>query len=641
MVNNIIQICCLIIISNLGFSQTNLVSNPGFENHTICPNFGGQINYCTNWNNVNLFYNNFSVGTPDYFHTCGSGTVVPPNTFAGQCNPHLGSAMTALVMYNAPFPGYREYMSSPLSCVMTPGNTYTVSFWLTNGLNPISQYRIKNIGIHFSNSPLTQSGYSLINVVPQLELTTLVGSTSWVKYTFTINPTSNWQHITIGSFRPDSQNSPTSSYSNTTGPASVYANYFFDDIEVLGSGNSGSLSVTSSVSNIKCNGAANGRATVTASGVGSYNYQWSPGNYTTSAVTNLNAGTYTINISNGGCNTTTTSVTITEPSLINSSLTASSYTVCKNELVTLNAIVAGGTPSYSLNWNTGSVSASITIIPNIASVYGFTVTDANFCTQTKTVQIQVDSTIANFNNTSPVCNSLFSFTNTSVNNANSYWSFGDGQTSTANSNVVNNYSASGVYTVNLISVSPLGCKDSIQKVINVNVNYIYLDFDFFNKEFKCLDSIYFINKSIGATSFLWIFGDGSFGTQSNPSHTYPAGVYQVSLIGTNLNCVDSLTKEITITVSNAVSNEQKPNVFTPNGDGFNDIFDFHKLGNCNAFTFEIFDRWGLLILKSIDKKQNFWDGRTTSGEPVTDGVYFYIMNTENGDKLSGTVTVFR
>ena len=61
----------------------------------------------------------------------------------------------------------------------------------------------------------------------------------------------------------------------------------------------------------------------------------------------------------------------------------------------------------------------------------------------------------------------------------------------------------------------------------------------------------------------------------------------------------------------------------------------------NAFTFEIFDRWGLLILKSIDKKQNFWDGRTSIGEEVTDGVYFYIMNTENGNKLSGAVTVFR
>jgi gliding motility-associated-like protein len=63
------------------------------------------------------------------------------------------------------------------------------------------------------------------------------------------------------------------------------------------------------------------------------------------------------------------------------------------------------------------------------------------------------------------------------------------------------------------------------------------------------------------------------------------------------------------------------------------------MSNCEDFTFEIYDRWGLLILK--DKKQSFWDGRTSSGEEVTDGTYFYIMNTESGRKLKGTVTLFR
>ena len=84
-----------------------------------------------------------------------------------------------------------------------------------------------------------------------------------------------------------------------------------------------------------------------------------------------------------------------------------------------------------------------------------------------------------------------------------------------------------------------------------------------------------------------------------------------------------------------------PNVFTPNGDGVNDVFDFKVMSNCENFTFEIFDRWGLSIFKMMDKKQSFWDGRTTSGIEVTDGTYFYIMNIDNGTKLKGTVTVFR
>jgi gliding motility-associated-like protein len=631
----------LIIINNVGFSQTNLVTNGSFENHTTCPNFGGQINYCSNWNNVNLIYGVFTVGTPDYFHTCGSGTTVPPNTFAGQCNPHTGSAMTALVMYNSPFPDYREYISSPLSCPMAVGNTYTVSFWLTNGLNPISKYRIKNIGVHFSSSPLTQSGYSLINVAPQLELTTIVGSTSWVKYTFTINPISSWQHITIGDFRPDSQNSPTSTYSITTGAASVYANYFFDDIEVLSSGSSSSFSATSSVSNIICNGLANGSATLTTTGTGPYSYLWSPGNYTSSVVNNLSPGIYTVSINNGSCNTNTTSVTIIEPSILTSSLTTGSYTICKNDEVILNSNTSGGTPPYSITWNTGSIASSITVTPAVNSVYNFTLTDVNNCVKTESVQIQVESTIASFNNITPSCNSLISFTNTSINSAITFWNFGDGQTSISNSVALNNYASSGIYTISLISSSLYGCKDSIQKIINVNVNYIYLGFDFFVQEFNCLDSVFFINKSIGSTSYLWDFGDGSSSNQISPSHVYNVGVYQANLIGTNSNCIDSLRKEINVSVGNIIPEVNKPNVFTPNGDGINDIFDFHSLANCKDFTFEIFDRWGLLILKSIDNKQNFWDGRTTSGIEVADGTYFYIMNMDNGNKLKGTVTVFR
>ena len=630
-----------IFLVKLSFSQTNLLSNGGFENHTTCPNFGGQINYCSNWNNVYLVYGNFNVGTPDYFHTCGSGTTVPPNTFAGQCNPHSGNAMAALVMYNVPYPDYREYMSTPLSCPMTPGNTYTVSFWLTNGLNPISQYRIKNIGIHFSNSPLTQNGYTIINVVPQVEITALSGSTSWVQYTFTISPTANWQYLTIGNFKSDVLNSPTTTYSITTGPASVYANYFFDDIQILGSASSGTFSATTSAANVSCNGYANGSASVTATGSGPYNYLWSPGGYTTPSVSNLSAGIYTVTVSGASCNVQTNTISISQPTLLNTTISASADTICKNHLVVLNSSVNGGTPPYIVNWSNGLVSTSITISPTTTSIYNYTITDISNCIKTQSVQIVVDNITAGFVNSTPSCNSLISFTNTSINSSSSAWYFGDGQTSNSNAATTNNYAASGVYTVSLISSNSFGCMDTIYKTIQVNISFINLDFNYIIKANKCLDSVSFINNSIGATSYEWNLGNGSILSQLAPASIYNPGSYQVTLIGTTVNCSDTLTKNIVIKVSTSSFVDNSPNVFTPNDDGINDIFDFKVLSNCNNYTFEIFDRWGLSILKMIDKKQSFWDGRTTSGEPVTDGTYFYIMTVDNGDRLKGTVTLFR
>lgn len=630
----------ILFACNITFSQINLVPNPSFENHTICPNFGGQINYCTNWNNVNLVYGSFTVGTPDYFHLCGSGTTVPPNTFAGQCNPHTGSAMTSLVMYNVPYPGYREYMSTALSCPMITGNTYTVSFWLTNGLNPISQYRIKNIGIHFSIAPLTQSGYSIINAVPQVEITGLSGSTSWVQYTFTVSPTANWQYLTIGNFRNDALNSPTSTYSITTGAPSVYANYFFDDIEVLTSAPSGTVSLTSSASNVTCFGASNGSATVTATGTGN-SYLWAPGNYTTATVGNLSAGIYTVTVNNGGCNSNTLSVNIAQPSDLVGNLVAITQSVCIGQSVILSATNSGGVPSYTTNWSNGSLNTtSVSVSPSVTSVYSYTVTDANNCTKTQSVQINVDFTTADFFNSSSSCTGLVTFTNASSNGIQFFWDFGDGHNSTSVAYAYHSYSNSGTYTVSLISTSSVGCSDTISKTVTVNSNSIYVDFDYLSPSISCSDSVVFNNKSTGAINYNWNFGDGTTSTQTSPLHFYNPGTYLVTLVVNGTGCTDTLVKEINI--SDIINTDENiPNVFTPNGDGVNEKFDFRMIEKCNDFSFEIFDRWGLSILKSTQSHQYFWDGRTTSGEAVTDGTYFYIMNISNGTKLKGTITLFR
>ncbi len=157
---------------------------------------------------------------------------------------------------------------------------------------------------------------------------------------------------------------------------------------------------------------------------------------------------------------------------------------------------------------------------------------------------------------------------------------------------------------------------------------------------SCNDSILFKNNSTGALAYNWIFGDGSSGSQISSTHYYSPGVYTVTLIGAGLVCSDTMSKEINVTGA-VVIEGNIPNVFTPNGDEINDRFDFRIIDKCNDFDFEIFDRWGLSILKTSKNRQYFWDGRTTSGEPVPDGTYFYIVNMSDGAKFKGTITLFR
>jgi gliding motility-associated-like protein len=67
-----------------------------------------------------------------------------------------------------------------------------------------------------------------------------------------------------------------------------------------------------------------------------------------------------------------------------------------------------------------------------------------------------------------------------------------------------------------------------------------------------------------------------------------------------------------------------PNIFTPNDDTVNDVLRFTT---CNKIKkISIYNRWGNEVF--ITDKMNYWDGRTTSGEPCNDGNYFYVLQTE-------------
>jgi gliding motility-associated-like protein len=78
-----------------------------------------------------------------------------------------------------------------------------------------------------------------------------------------------------------------------------------------------------------------------------------------------------------------------------------------------------------------------------------------------------------------------------------------------------------------------------------------------------------------------------------------------------------------------------PNVFTPDGDGFNDEFHPFPYRFVESIDLNIFNRWGLLVF-STDDPDIMWNGKTdNTGNDLPDGVYFYICQV-NEIYLSGT-----
>ncbi|MEO5641947.1 MAG: gliding motility-associated C-terminal domain-containing protein [Bacteroidia bacterium] len=69
---------------------------------------------------------------------------------------------------------------------------------------------------------------------------------------------------------------------------------------------------------------------------------------------------------------------------------------------------------------------------------------------------------------------------------------------------------------------------------------------------------------------------------------------------------------------------QIPNVFTPNGDGTNDVFTIY-MPYATDMHVEIYDRWGVLV-HEWDGLDGYWDGTyMNNGKKVVDGVYYYIV----------------
>lgn len=443
-------------------SQTNLVSNPGFENHTSCPTFMLQWDKCIGWLNCNGNVGNGVWGTPDYYHTCGTTSLpynpVPPNTGNGFCNPHTGGAMMGLVCYNPPYPNYREYISTQLNCPMVAGNTYTVSFWIVASSAPTVKYNSSHFGVYLSATYPIQTTYFVMNYPPQYEITTVINNTTWQQHTFTITPTSNLNYITLGCFRNEAT---VVGVLNTPSASQPYSNYFIDDIEVLTSASSGSVALTSSVSNVTCFGESNGSATVTATGTGN-SYLWTPGNYTTASVSNLSAGIYTVAVNNGGCNSNTLSVNVTQPLGLVGNLAATTQSICIGQSVILNATNSGGVPSYTTNWSNGSLNTtSISITPATTGIYSYTVTDSNLCTKTASLSIVVTPTPTLSVNTQSICSGVT--TTLIASGASNYtWSPGN---NTGSNNVVTITNPT-TYTVTGASAS---CSVASTFTVGVNV----------------------------------------------------------------------------------------------------------------------------------------------------------------------------
>jgi gliding motility-associated-like protein len=155
------------------------------------------------------------------------------------------------------------------------------------------------------------------------------------------------------------------------------------------------------------------------------------------------------------------------------------------------------------------------------------------------------------------------------------------------------------------------------------------------------------------TNWRWEYGDSTKFSNINPvTHDYTkTGLFLIKLHYTDQNgCDTTIIDSIHVKLVDLVI----PNVFTPNGDGFNDTFEIKEKGgsgtNAGFNTIDllevyqsdvlvVFDRWG----KKVYEKNNYRSG-DWNGSNLSDGVYYYLFKGHgpyNDEIYKGSVTILR
>ena len=384
-----------------------------------------------------------------------------------------------------------------------------------------------------------------------------------------------------------------------------------------------------------------------------YTYSWTPGGQTGPNLTNVPAGNYTVSVTDGvGCSATF-DIVIDEPDslelLVDLTKTVDVY--CYGDSTGQIVVQAvGGNGVYSFDWSPDISNTNIaSLLP--AGDYSVTVTDQKGCTQSLDYTLsQNEPIVASLNPVEPP--ECFGY-----------------QTTISIDTVYGG--AGGPYTYSVDYSPPQSIELEYQVFADSHYVLVYDAFEcstalsvnitepeeiFLNLPevvtVELGDSVQLIpiySSQLPIDSFYWT--PTNYLSDSSLLQPFVVGldqdqVFELTLVDAN-GCTQTAAVQVELDRNR---NVYIPNVFSPNHDGFNDVF-FPKTGiGVKEVNFmNIYDRWGELIYSAEhflprDNSTQYWDG-TFRGKALHPGVFVYLIQVEflDGRKLlyRGDVTLIR
>ncbi len=428
-----------------------------------------------------------------------------------------------------------------------------------------------------------------------------------------------------------------------------------------------SIQLTLTPTPVSCMGGATGAISSSISGgTAPYTYLWN-NNATSTGLTNIAAGTYTLTVTDAtGCSATS-QVTLTANAgltVTTTSTNASCAGVCNGSVSTS---ISGGTAPLTYLWST---SASTPGLQNLcAGTYIIAVSDINGCIDTAHAIINAPTI------TSPVISPVGPFTNLNAavqlnaSISGGIWSSNCGNCLTSSGVFDPSISGPGTYQV-CYQVGAAPC--SASSCITIDVTNGCSPIDTYIQTSVCPDSSFVVNgqpfSNPGTYAVTLVNGNGCDSTVHLTLQNFPVIPINISTTicpGDTLNywgysftqaiqfTLDTITADGCPVTNNVSILEQTcdtvefslfaPNTFTPNEDQTNDVFEI-LLSGAQADEGFILNRWGGII-KTFSIPDLKWDGITNQGLKANDGVYtwilFYTPTNGNRQSAQGFVTILR
>ena len=309
-------------------------------------------------------------------------------------------------------------------------------------------------------------------------------------------------------------------------------------------------------------GIANGSIAVDVlGGTGALTYTWSDGANNTSTINNLDAGTYTLTVTDSNQCTATINSIITQSGLIGIDVLGVSNAFCNQANGSINTLAQNTVGAINYTWtdNVSNTETANNLLPN---TYTLTITDQNNCTATQSfIVAQIAAPTVSINNIQdPTCEQANGILTATVQNGNlpiTYlWSINNQSTDTITNLPQGTYTVTITDQLNCAAIAQIDISNQASPQIT-NVSVMPENCNQQNGTAQ----ISTVGGS-GALAFVW-----SDGVSNSPTAVNLAtGSYTVTITDQN-QCTDSLTVFVPETNPPSISNTQTTDAACNQADG--------------------------------------------------------------------------